>query len=884
MNRCPLLMASRVAWVCVMLCLMATHTNAAEDMPTNAAAIEARVESLLAQMSLPEKIGLISGTANMRTGSLARLGIPALYASDGPLGARLTPPSTAYAAGIALAATWDTELAREIGRQIGRDARSRGANFLLGPGVNIYRAPISGRNFEYFGEDPFLAARITVNYVEGVQSQRVSATVKHYLGNNSEYARHTTDSIIDERTLREIYLPVFEAAVKQAHVGALMSSYNLTNGEHMSQNAYLDNEVLKHQWGFDGVLMSDWDSTYDGVAAANAGLDLEMPLGSFMSPEVLLPAIDSGAVLPATIDDKVRRLLRLAARFGWLDQPQMDIGIPRYNQAGRAASLRAAEEAMVLLKNEQQTLPLDKTRVRTVALIGPDAHPGMASAGGSGHVPTFATASALTALSDFMGVDGRVLYHPGVRTMQQLSRATMFTTTRDGGVRGITVDNYDNDQLSGAPVSTRVLRTATVEQPRLVVTGEEEQGPDFNYVAASPAAAPHAAGAAPAPERAEATSLRITGYFKPSHAGRYIFAVRESHRFRLLVDDRVVIDDSVILKAALRHVVVALSADPHKIIIEHFHSATHESPDDLIQCAVVAEDEVVNPSATAMAAKADVAIVVVGFDEFSESEGADREFELPPAQEQLIREVAAANRHTIVVVISGGGVATSGWLERVPALIQGWYAGEEGGTALVRLLFGQANFSGRLPISWEQDLKDNPSIANYYFDDALTQKVAYAEGVFMGYRGYERNQVRPRFPFGFGLSYSTFQYSELQVRPIGEQAAAGPRFDVSFDVTNTGKQAGADVGQVYVGDDTHPAVERPVKELKGFARVVLNPGERRRVHVELNARSFAYYDVQSKAWHANAGRYRILVGRSSTDIVLTHELVLAHAVSVPVSR
>jgi beta-glucosidase len=867
-----------------MLSLAGIHANAGEGMPTGAAAIEARVESLLAQMTLPEKIGLISGTANMRTGSLARLGIPALYTSDGPLGARLTPPSTANAAGIGLAATWDTELAREVGRQIGRDARARGANFLLGPGVNIYRVPTSGRNFEYFGEDPFLAARITVNYVEGVQSQRVSATVKHYLGNNSEYARHSTDSIIDERSLREIYLPVFEAAVKEAHVGALMSSYNLTNGEHMSQNAYLDNEVLKRQWGFDGVLMSDWDSTYDGIAAANAGLDLEMPLGSFMSPEVLLPAIDSGAVLPATIDDKVRRLLRLAVRFGWLDQPQMDIGIPRYNQVGRAVGLRAAEEAMVLLRNEQHTLPLDKTRVRTVALIGPDAHPGVATAGGSGHVQTFATASPLTGLSDFMGVDARVLYHRGLRTMQQLSRATIFTTTRDGGARGIVVENYDNDQLSGPPASTRVLPTATVEQPRLVETGEEEQGPDYNYVAATPSAAPHAATAADASERAESTSMRITGYFRPSHAGRYIFAVRESHRFRLLVDDRVVIDDSMILKAALRHVDVALSAEPHKIIVEHFHSATHESPDDLIQCAVVAEDEVVNPLATAMAARADVAIVVVGFDEASESEGADREFELPPGQEQLIRQVAAANRHTIVVVTSGGSVAMSGWLERVPAVIQGWYAGEEGGTALVRLLFGQANFSGRLPISWEQELKDNPSIANYYFDDPLTRKVSYAEGVFMGYRGYERNHVRPRFPFGFGLSYTTFHYSDVQVRPIGEQAAAEPRFDVSFEVTNTGQLAGADVGQVYVGDDTHPTVERPVKELKGFARVVLNPGERRRVHVELNARSFAYYDVQSKAWHANAGRYRILVGRSSDEIVLMHELILPQAVSIPASR
>jgi beta-glucosidase len=334
----------------------------------------------------------------------------------------------------------------------------------------------------------------------------------------------------------------------------------------------------------------------------------------------------------------------------------------------------------------------------------------------------------------------------------------------------------------------------------------------------------------------------------------------------------------------LRHVVVALSAEPHEIIIEHFHSGSHVAYNDFIQCAVVAEDELVNPLAKAMAAKADVAIVAVGFDDVSESEGADREFDLPPGQEQLIREVAAANRHTIVVVTSGGSIATAGWLAHVPAVVQGWYAGEEGGTALTRLLFGQANFSGRLPISWEQDLRDNPCYANYYFQDPVTQKITYAEGVFVGYRGYERNHARALFPFGYGLSYTSFHYSQMEVRPIGNQAGADPQFDVAFDVTNTGQRAGADVGQVYVSDDTHPAVERPARELKGFARVYLNPGERRRVHVQLNARSFAYYDVQSRAWHANAGRYRIFVGRSSTEIVLTQELILPQAVSVPLYR
>ncbi len=875
-------MVRRVAWVCVMFCFAAIHANAGESMPTSPEAIEARVQSLLAQMTLPEKIGLISGSSTMRTSSLPRLGVPTFYTSDGPVGAHLMSPSTAYAAGIGLAATWDTALAREIGEQIGRDARSRGANFLLGPGVNIYRAPMNGRNFEYFGEDPFLAARITVNYIQGVQSQRVSATVKHYMANNSEYARHSSDSVIDERTMREIYLPAFEAAVKEAHVGAVMSSYNLTNGEHMSQNAYLDQEVLKRQWGFDGLLMSDWGSTYDGVAAANAGLDLEMPRGAFMSPEILLPAIDAGTVLPATIDDKVRRLLRLAVRFGWLDTVQMDLDIPRYNQAARSLSLRAAEESMVLLKNEQHALPLDKAHIRTIALLGPGAYPGMPTAGGSGRVQPFAMASPLTALSDFLGLDRRVLYHRGVRTLQQLVRTTVFTTTRDGNARGVTVETYGNDQLSGMAASARVLPIAAVEQPRPVGSPIDEEGPDFNYIPGAPPPAPESG---PAPEdlsaRTQASSMRISGYFKPPRAGNYIVAVRESHRYRLLMDDQVLIDDSMVLKAPLHQLVVPLSAEPHQFIIEHFHSANHRAQSDFVQCAVVAEDEVVNPAAMEMAAKADVAIVAVGFVDVGEGEAEDREFNLPPEQEELIRAVAAANKHTIVIVNTGGSVATTPWLERVPAVIQGWYAGEEGGTALVKLLFGQTNFSGRLPISWERELRDNPSSANYYYQDPLSQKINYAEGVFVGYRGYEKNHVAALFPFGFGLSYTTFRYSQIEVRPMNGPAAADPHFDVSFEVTNTGKLAGSDVGQVYVSDDAHPAVERPAKELKGFARVYLQPGEQRRVHVELNARSFTYYDVQSQAWRANAGRYRILVGRSSSQIVLTQALMLPQPVNVP---
>src|SRR6266403_320121 len=323
-------------------------------------AVERRVESILSQMTLEEKIDLLGGVDGFFIRDIPRLNWPRLKMADGPVGVRNFGPATAFAGGVTLTATWNPALAQLVGTELGRDSRAKGVHFLLAPGVNINRAPMHGRNFEYFGEDPFLASRMAVGYIKGVQSQGVSATIKHFLGNNSEFDRHNTDSIIDERTLREIYLPVFEAAVKEANVGAIMDSYNLTNGAHLTQNGYLNTDVVKHEWGFRGLIMSDWSATYDGIAAANGGLDLEMPAGAFMNRKTLLPAIQEGKVSVATIDDKVRRILRTAIQFGWLDRDQTDPSIPRYNQEGRATALQAASEAMVLLKNDRDLLPLSK--------------------------------------------------------------------------------------------------------------------------------------------------------------------------------------------------------------------------------------------------------------------------------------------------------------------------------------------------------------------------------------------------------------------------------------------------------------------------------------------------------------------------------------------
>src|SRR5579864_1860294 len=310
-------------------------------------AIEEKVNAILSKMTLEQKIDLLGGVNEFDVRGFPELGLPILQTADGPIGVRNDGPATTMAGGISLASTWDPALAEKVGEQLGRDARAKGKNFLLGPGVNIYRSPLNGRNFEYFGEDPFLGSRIAVGYITGVQSQGVSATIKHFMGNNSEFDRHNTNSIIDERTMREIYLPAFEAAVKEAHVGAIMDSYNLTNGQHMTQNGYLNVDIAKKEWGFDGIIMSDWTSTYDGVAAAKAGLDLEMPAGTHMNRATLLPALQSGQVTKAVIDDKVRRILRQAIQFGWLDRPQTETSISLYNLAGKDLALQTSRASMV---------------------------------------------------------------------------------------------------------------------------------------------------------------------------------------------------------------------------------------------------------------------------------------------------------------------------------------------------------------------------------------------------------------------------------------------------------------------------------------------------------------------------------------------------------
>ena len=825
--------------------------------------LDHRVDAIIAKMTLEEKIDYLGGTEGFFVRALPDLGVPRLRMADGPMGVRNFGPATAMAAGINLAATWDPSLAERVGTEIGRDARAKGVNFLLGPGLNIYRAPMNGRNFEYFGEDPVLAGRIAVGYINGVQSQGVSATVKHFMANNSEFDRHNTDAIIDERTMREIYLPAFEAAVKDAHVGAVMNSYNLVNGVHSTQNETLDTEILKKEWGFQGVLMSDWVSTYDGVAAANAGLDLEMPMGMFMNRQSLLPAVRDGRVSVAVIDDKVRRILRLAVRSHWLDRDQTDLSVPRYNLDGRRAAMDAAREGIVLLKNEASVLPLNKHTMRSVAIVGPDAYPAVPLGGGSAGVRPFAAVSFLQGISSELGPSVHTEYRRGIPELNELAEATAFSSEASGGSSGLAAEYFSNPNLEGDPIIRR--NDLHID---FGVAPNSDLG--FGVVAAYPPGA---------------GSSRWTGYYTVSTTGPYDVFVQSTGEaggnYRVYLDGKLALDDWSESRALVGLTTVALDSGPHKVVVEH-----RGRPGFLgmrFRFGIVRQDTYVDPAAEKIAALADAVVVAVGFDPESESEGADRTFRLPPGQDQLIQKMAAINKRTIVVITSGGAVDMNPWIDHVPAVLESWYSGQEGGTALAEILTGDVNPSGRLPVSFERHWEDNPTHDSYY-PAPDTKRVEYGEGVFTGYRGYEHEGTKPLFPFGYGLSYSTFGYRNLSIRPAGPGASAaegpgsGVRYEVSWDVTNTGSRAGADVGEVYVGE-LHPRVPRPAKELKGFARIALRPGETQRVKVVLDSRAFSYYDAQAHEWRADPNEFTIFVGRSVDQIELQGKLTLTPSIA-----
>ncbi len=809
--------------------------------------IEAKAHELLSKLTLEQKIELLGGVDGMFTHAEPSIDLPRFKMSDASVGVRTWGPTTAYAGGAALAATWDVDFARKLGESLGKDARARRVNFLLGPGVNIARSPIAGRNFEYLSEDPFLNSQLVVPYIEGVQSQGVVATVKHYAANNQEYSRHDTDSEVDERTLREIYLPAFEAAVTKGHVDAVMNSYNLINGVHATQNEFLNLKVLKGDWDFKGILMSDWDATYDGVAAANNGLDLEMPSARFMNAQALLPAIKDGKVKESTIDDKVLRLLRTELRYGFTDRPQFDPTVSTYSVADRAVALQGALESLVLLKNEGHLLPLDASKIKTIAVIGPDAWPAVPGGGGSSQADAFAPVSILTGIANLLGPDVHVLYARGLPEMDDVFRGTHW----EGGV---SVATYAGKEFSGKPEVSK-QETIADWQPNLWWMPADK----------SP------------------RSVRYTATYKASKAGKYLLLpiVSDGDGISITVDGKPLSFPPHAEGMAPQSFTLNLSAGQTVHIVADY---LPRIPGLHFSMGIAEEASLISDETKQIAKLADAVVVAVGYNPSTESEGIDRTFSLPWGQDALIEAVADANPHTVVTLTAGGAVDTRRWLDKVPALLHTWYPGQEGGAAVAEVLFGKHDPEGKLPVSFDRAWEDNPSYPYYYpikgadtklhveepghpAIDLTIGHVKYKDKLMVGYRYWTSTGKHPLYPFGYGLSYTTFSFSNLKA----PATSAADSVEVSFDVTNTGAAEGAEVAQLYVSDPSAKA-KRPERELKGFAKVRLAPGESKHITLNLDARSFSYWDESTHKWTVDPGKFVLRVGDSSENTPLSADI------------
>lgn len=795
------------------------------------ASVEKRVEDLLSRMTSAEKADMVSGNT-FETKPNDRLGIPAIRMADGPMGVRWHT-ATAFPASVALAATWNTELARRVGSAIALELRSQGRNMLLAPCVNIHRVAMAGRNFESYGEDPFLAARMAVAYIRGVQDEGVIASVKHFAANNQEEERNTIDVKVDERTLHEIYFPAFKAAVREAGVWSVMSAYNKINGRWCSENPWLLTEILKKRWGFQGFVVSDWGAVQSTVDTANAGCDLEMPTGKFMHREALLREIAAGKISQETIDDKVRRILRVMFLSGLFDRAGRESSEKLDLSAHAALSRAAAIESTVLLKNEGGLLPLNPGKIRSVAVIGPNAAVGRTGGGGAALVHFPYAVSPLEGLRARFGRNLIIRHSPGlIQTGDLFPIETSFLAPPGArpGEHGLLGEYFNNPKLEGLPAFRRI-----------------DPNVDFRWGAASPAP-----GVA-----ADGFSVRWTGSLTPPKTGTYCLEAFGDDGTRLVLDNRVLFDSWGLPRMTYTAEVDLEAGRAYSLRFEYFENISaatarlgwREKTGDLIPAAVEA------------AAKSDVALIFAGLSDYFESETFDRAtMALPEGQDALIQAVVDANPRTVVIINSGSPVLMSAWLDRVPAVIMNWYPGQEHGHAIAAVLAGDADPGGRLPFTLPKSWEDSAAYGRY---PGNNQAVSYSEGLFVGYRHFDRNNLNPLFPFGHGLSFTAFSYDN----PRLESELKNGDIRMSCTVRNTGRRSGEEVVQLYVRD-MKSSVPRPVKELKAFRKLRLRPGEQQKVVFALGKDAFSFYDSAKKDWIAEAGEFEIMIGSSSRNIRL----------------
>ncbi len=814
------------------------------------APVDERVCDLLGRMTLSEKLSYIGGYNSFYIEPVSRLGIPAIKMSDGPVGVRNYGNTTAYPAGVLMAASWDTALIHNEGIGLGLDARARGVHILLGPGMNIYRIPINGRNFEYFGEDPFLASEMAVSYIKGLQSQGVMATAKHFAVNSFERNRGSVSAEVDERTLEEIYFPAFKACAERAEVGAFMSAYNKINNTWCSENDYLLNQTLKGKWNFNGFVMSDWGATHHALPSAKGGLDLEMPSGSYMNSTNLMTYINNGSLDESVIDDKVRRILFQLFRFGFFDRSQTRSDIPQDNPVTGEIALNGARGGIVLLKNNS-ILPLSTDTVHSIAVVGDFANSYVAGGGSSYTSPNHYT-SVYQGLQDLIGDSVDVQFSAATPGMDSAYQNSLFYVDSMGLQSGLKSSWFDNKSLSGSPVDSSVdqyVNNYWTDAPGIPGIGAD------NF------------------------SVRWSGYILPETAGEYNFSVASDDGFRLYINDTLFMSDWSDHATVIVNKTAYLDTSvKYHIVLEYYENGGIAE----IRMGYQNTDSLTN-SGVQLAANSDVAIVCVGFGSNNESEGSDRTFDLPQGQDDFINAVAGVNENTIVILFAGGAVQTSPWLNHIKGFIHAFYPGEYGGEALAEIIMGKVNPSGKLPFSFDREWKNNPAYDDYNAAGAY-DATKYSEGLYVGYRFYDTaTSVSSLFPFGYGQSFTSFKYSNLKITP--DDPTNFKQLLVQFDITNTGHREGKEIPQLYI-HDVNPSDARPFKELKAFDKIDLQPAETKTVSFNLGLDAFKYYKTSIGEWDFDPGDFEIMIGSSSVDIrlhdtfTLTTDMVLPETIRV----
>jgi beta-glucosidase len=799
-----------------------------------------RADRLVARLTLDEKIQLAHGVGFLRDAGFAgrvtgvpRLGIPDLVLADGPNGVGNGAKGvTAFPASIGTAATWDTRLVRRYGGAIGREQAGKGNNVALAPTINIVRVPQWGRAFESFSEDPRLTADLASAEIKGVQAEGVIADAKHFAANNQETDRAFNEMVVPERTLREIYLPAFEAAVKRGGVLSAMCAYNRVNGRYACQNESLMTDILKREWGFRGLVVSDWAATHSSGRSARAGLDLEMPFGpepdypQFFG-ESLKADVQAGRLRQARLDDMVARVLTAMVAVGLLDRrPAGDQSKTVTTPAHQRLARTLAAQGTVLLKNRGKVLPLNPRRVSSLAVIGATAQDApIYTGGGSASVVPSRTTTPLDGIrARARGM--RVTYAPGTKGTPALPEIPRERLIADGGQSGVATTYYPTPDFSGTPVATR--REATVG------------------FTSSPSV----------PGLRRVWSARSTATFTPPSSGTHRFSLDTIGVADVYLDGRRVLHAYGRDRSPIAHALVELTAGkPVRLRVDYVAQKLPRRIASLKVGWLPPEPQLAKTAVDAARA-ADAAIVFIND---LRTEGGDGpSLALPGDQDRLVGAVARANPRT-VVVLNTGGATLMPWIERVAGVVEAWYPGQANGDAIARVLFGDVNPSAKLPVTFPRSDAQSPVAAARRWP-GIGGVAHYDEGLRVGYRWYDARRKRPLFPFGHGLSYTRFRYGALHVARVRR----GADWRVHLRVRNIGKRSGAEVVQLYVGFP--PAAGEPPRQLKGFRKLQLRPGRSALVTFPLTTRDLASWSTAGHRWRTHRGRYRIMVGSSSRDI------------------